>query len=183
MEFPPGNAPLTTVQLLVFLQVFLEVEGFPTGGLRAGEGFLVHVLVLLVVLPGGKKPIPAPGDPTQAPQDSQVLLTFRYWRLEKILPQPSKSHRRISRFAAFLKRKTQEKILFRKEEEGWKSFGMWNPAPSLLTHLPFSPPAKSFKTKQKKPFQGFLLPILLFLGASLAPSLLFLRYLILLGPI
>lgn len=29
-------------------------------------------------------------------------LTFRYWRLEKILPQPSKSHRRISRFAAFL---------------------------------------------------------------------------------
>lgn len=29
-------------------------------------------------------------------------LTFRYWRLEKILPQPSKSHRRISCLAAFL---------------------------------------------------------------------------------
>lgn len=42
--------PLTTVQLHVLLQVFLEVEGLPTGRLRAGEGLLVDVLVLLMVL-------------------------------------------------------------------------------------------------------------------------------------
>lgn len=148
------------MQLLVFLQVFLEVEGFPTGGLRAGEGFLVHVLVLLVVLPGGKKPIPAPGDPTQAPQDSQVLLTFRYWRLEKILPQPSKSHRRISRFAAFLIRKTQEKILIRKEEEGWKSFGMWicPQLPPSSPTFPFPHPRNHLKGSKKNPFRDFSCP-------------------------
>lgn len=38
------------VQLLVFLEVFLEVEGFPTAGLRAGEGLLVDVLVFLMVI-------------------------------------------------------------------------------------------------------------------------------------
>lgn len=41
---------LTTVQLHVLLQVLLKVEGLPTGGLRAAEGLLVNVLVLLVVL-------------------------------------------------------------------------------------------------------------------------------------
>lgn len=42
--------PLTTVQLHMLLQVFLKVEGLPTGRLWAGEGLLVDVLVLLVVL-------------------------------------------------------------------------------------------------------------------------------------
>lgn len=46
-----------------------------------------------------------------------VALTFRYWRLEKILPQPSKSHRRISRFAAFL-RKRGWKITVGEDEQG-----------------------------------------------------------------
>lgn len=43
-------SPLTTVQFHMFLQVLLKVEGLPTGWLWAGEGLLVDVLVLLVVL-------------------------------------------------------------------------------------------------------------------------------------
>jgi len=44
------------VQFLVLLEVLLEVEGLAAAGLRAGEGLLVDVLVLLVVLPfRGKK--------------------------------------------------------------------------------------------------------------------------------
>lgn len=42
--------PLTTVQLHMFLQVFLKVEGLSTGWLWAGEGLLVDVLVLFMVL-------------------------------------------------------------------------------------------------------------------------------------
>lgn len=42
--------PLTAVQFHMFLQVLLKVEGLPTGWLWAGEGLLVDVLVLLVVL-------------------------------------------------------------------------------------------------------------------------------------
>lgn len=42
--------PLTTVQLHMLLQVFLEVEGLSTGRLWAAEGLLVDVLVLLMVL-------------------------------------------------------------------------------------------------------------------------------------
>lgn len=38
------------MQLHMLLQVFLKVEGLPTSRLRAGEGLLVDVLVLLVVL-------------------------------------------------------------------------------------------------------------------------------------
>lgn len=34
----------------MLLQVFLKVEGLPTGWLWAGEGLLVDVLVFLVVL-------------------------------------------------------------------------------------------------------------------------------------
>lgn len=45
--------PLTTVQLHMLLQVFLEVEGLSTGRLWAGEGLLVDVLVLLMVLRKG----------------------------------------------------------------------------------------------------------------------------------
>lgn len=45
-----GAPPLTTVQLHVLLQVFLKVEGLPTGWLWAGERLLVDVLVLFVVL-------------------------------------------------------------------------------------------------------------------------------------
>lgn len=146
----------------MFLQVLLEVEGFPTGGLRAGEGFLVHMLVLLVVLPGEKThqlPIPAPGHPTQAPQRSRKsqslqALTFRYWRLEKIFPQPSKSHRRISRFAAFLTEKTWEKSLAGRRRRIGKVVGYGSgPCSFLLTHLPFFPPIKS-KMKQINPFRA-----------------------------
>lgn len=51
-----GGGWLTAVQLLVLLEVLLEVEGLAAAGLRAGEGLLVNVLVLLVVLQyGGKK--------------------------------------------------------------------------------------------------------------------------------
>lgn len=52
-----GGSWLTAVQLLVLLEVLLEVEGLAAAGLRAGEGLLVNVLVLLVVLPfgGGKR--------------------------------------------------------------------------------------------------------------------------------
>lgn len=39
------------MQFLVLLEVLLEVEGLAAAGLRAGEGLLVDVLVLLVVLP------------------------------------------------------------------------------------------------------------------------------------
>lgn len=39
-----------TVQLHMLLQVFLKVEGLPTGWLWAGEGLLVDVLVFLVVI-------------------------------------------------------------------------------------------------------------------------------------
>lgn len=42
--------PLTTVQLHMFLQVLLKVEGLPTGWLWAREGLLMDVLVLLVVI-------------------------------------------------------------------------------------------------------------------------------------
>lgn len=53
-RIPGGNEeafpPLTTMQLHMLLQVFLEVEGFSTGWLWAGEGLLVDVLVLLMVL-------------------------------------------------------------------------------------------------------------------------------------
>lgn len=53
-----GGGWLTAVQLLVLLEVLLEVEGLAAAGLRAGEGLLVDVLVLLVVLQyGGKKRI------------------------------------------------------------------------------------------------------------------------------
>lgn len=45
---------LTTVELHVLLQVFLKVEGLPAGWLRAGEGLLVNMLVLLVVLGKGR---------------------------------------------------------------------------------------------------------------------------------
>lgn len=50
------------MQFLMLLEVLLEVEGLATAGLRAGEGLLVDVLVLLVVLSfwgekrGSKKP-------------------------------------------------------------------------------------------------------------------------------
>lgn len=160
-----GNAPLTTVQLLVFLQVLLEVERFPAGGLGAGEGFLVHMLVLLVVLPGEKKtcqlPIPAPGQPTQGSKKrwSFQVLTFRYWRLEKILPQPSKSHRRISRFAAFLTKKTWEKSLAGRRRRVGKALEYGSaPYSFVLHHLPFFPPTKS-KRKQRNSYRAsFLSP-------------------------
>lgn len=51
--------PGVTVQLHMFLQVLLKVEGLPTGWLWAGEGLLMDVLVLLVViqvLPVGEDP-------------------------------------------------------------------------------------------------------------------------------
>lgn len=50
-----GGGWLTAVQLLVLLEVLLEVEGLAAAGLRAGEGLLVDVLVLLVVLQYGEK--------------------------------------------------------------------------------------------------------------------------------
>lgn len=43
-------SPLTAVQFHMFLQVLLKVEGLPTGWFWAGEGLLMDVLVLLVVL-------------------------------------------------------------------------------------------------------------------------------------
>ena len=49
------------MQLLVFLEVLLEVEGLPAAGLRAGEGLLVDVLVLLVVLWAEKRGVKAAG--------------------------------------------------------------------------------------------------------------------------
>lgn len=42
--------PGVTVQLHMFLQVFLKVEGLSTGWLWAGEGLLVDVLVLFMVI-------------------------------------------------------------------------------------------------------------------------------------
>lgn len=48
---PCRGGQLTAVQFLVLLEVLLEVEGLAAAGLRAGEGLLVDVLVLLVVLP------------------------------------------------------------------------------------------------------------------------------------
>lgn len=51
--------PGVAVQFHMFLQVLLKVEGLPTGWLWAGEGLLVDVLVLLVViqvLPVGEDP-------------------------------------------------------------------------------------------------------------------------------
>lgn len=48
---PHRGGRLTAVQFLVLLEVLLEVEGLAAAGLRAGEGLLVDVLVLLVVLP------------------------------------------------------------------------------------------------------------------------------------
>lgn len=75
LGFPVEKPPLTTVQFLVLLQVLLEVEGFPAGGLGAGEGFLVHVLVLLVVLPeGGEKKKPNPSAPKFQLQDTPPML-------------------------------------------------------------------------------------------------------------
>lgn len=56
MKGPTGEGseeaflPLTTVQFHMLLQVFLKVEGLPTGWFWAGKGLLVDVLVLLVVL-------------------------------------------------------------------------------------------------------------------------------------
>lgn len=51
--------PGVTVQLHMLLQMFLEIEGLSTGWLWAGEGLLVDVLVLLMViqiLPVGEYP-------------------------------------------------------------------------------------------------------------------------------
>lgn len=55
-----------------------------------------------------------------------TTLTFRYCRLEKIFPQPSKSQRRISRFAAFL----QERMGHWGERRAEKAMG-WKGGTSL----------------------------------------------------
>lgn len=48
---------LTAVQFLVLLKVLLEVEGLAAAGVRAGERFLVNVLVFLVVLKEAEKEV------------------------------------------------------------------------------------------------------------------------------
>lgn len=64
--------PLTTMQLHMLLQVFLEVEGLSTGWLWAGEGLLVDVLVLLVVI----QILPVGEDPSTAREVTRQQLLF-----------------------------------------------------------------------------------------------------------
>lgn len=61
-----------TVQLHMLLQVFLKVEGLPTGWLWAGEGLLVDVLVFLVVI----QILPVREDPSAAREVTGQQLSF-----------------------------------------------------------------------------------------------------------
>lgn len=61
-----------TVQLHMLLQVFLKVEGLPTGWLWAGEGLLVDVLVFLVVI----QILPVREDPSTAREVTGQQLSF-----------------------------------------------------------------------------------------------------------
>lgn len=61
-----------TVELHVLLQVFLKVEGLPAGWLRAGEGLLVNMLVLLVVI----QILPVGEDPSAAREVTRQQLSF-----------------------------------------------------------------------------------------------------------
>lgn len=136
------------MQLLVFLQMFLEVEGFPTGGLRAGEGFLVHVLVLLVVLPGKQTyqlPAPAPGHPTQAPQKASVFAGTHVQVLavgEDFAAAFEVTQEDLT-LGCLPVRENTGKIMIRKEEEGWKSFGIW-----ICPQLPPPHPPSLFPTRE-----------------------------------
>lgn len=84
----------------MLLQVLLEVEGLSTGWVGAGERLLLKVLVLHVMLQdrGGRVTAVVPVDGEAA----GALLTLRYWRVEKILSQPSTSQGKMSLGAAFL---------------------------------------------------------------------------------
>lgn len=64
--------PGVTVQLHVLLQVFLKVEGLPTGWLWAGERLLVDVLVLFVVI----QILPVGEDPSTAREVTRHQLSF-----------------------------------------------------------------------------------------------------------
>lgn len=64
--------PGITMQLHMLLQVFLKVEGLPTSRLRAGEGLLVDVLVLLVVI----QILPVGEDPSTAREVTWQQLSF-----------------------------------------------------------------------------------------------------------
>lgn len=64
--------PGVTMQLHMLLQVFLEVEGLSTGWLWAGEGLLVDVLVLLVVI----QILPVGEDPSTAREVTRQQLLF-----------------------------------------------------------------------------------------------------------
>lgn len=64
--------PGVTVQFNMLLQVFLKVEGLPTGWLWAGKGLLVDVLVFLVVI----QILPVGEDPSTAREVTRQQLSF-----------------------------------------------------------------------------------------------------------
>lgn len=117
MELP--HSPLCSFSCS--FRCFLKLKDFPQVGSEQVKVFWCTCWYFWWCCRGGKKtPVSSqfqlqdtPPRLPSAPRErwSLQVLTFRYWRLEKILPQPSKSHRRISCFAAFLTKKTWEKSL------------------------------------------------------------------------
>ena len=82
-----------------------------------------------------------------------AALTFRYCLLEKIFPQPSKSHRRISRLAAFLQeRNWGERRKQRVGKEGAAS------VPSIPSPSIPSPSIPSIQSSTSEARRGFSLP-------------------------
>lgn len=83
--------PLTTVQLHMLLQMFLEIEGLSTGWLWAGEGLLVDVLVLLMVLQKeGNGLLRDPPEPTD--QIGSSAENLQHWLTSSTHKRPLPSH-------------------------------------------------------------------------------------------